>query len=157
MLSKNLGNEQDKDNEKNSDSDNIKINNIQSKSITQINYMNNNNESDYLEKRFTTDERCAKYIIEGSDLLELYHLMKGLESIYLDLSTHTIGISITNEKAIFFCLSYERIHDVKSFFYFLKNIKHITPLNVKSVKNHFLTPFKFGFNSFLELLYYLNL
>ena len=150
MLSKNLGNEQDKDNEKNSDSDNIKINNIQSKSITQINYMNNNNESDYLEKRFTTDERCAKYIIEGSDLLELYHLMKGLESIYLDLSTHTIGISITNEKAIFFCLSYERIHDVKSFFHLSKNIKHITPLNVKSVKNHFLTPFKFGFNSFFR-------
>ena len=52
MLSKNLGNKQDKDNEKNSDSDNIKINNIQSKSITQINYMNNNIESDYLEKRF---------------------------------------------------------------------------------------------------------
>ncbi len=52
MFSKNLGNEQDKDNEKNSDSDNIKINNIQSKSITQINYMNNNIESDYLEKRF---------------------------------------------------------------------------------------------------------
>lgn len=52
MFSKNLGNEQDKDNEKNSDSDNIKINNIQSKSITQINYMNNNIETDYLEKRF---------------------------------------------------------------------------------------------------------
>ena len=52
MFSKNLGNEQDKDNEKNSDSDNIKINNIQSKSITLINYMNNNIESDYLEKRF---------------------------------------------------------------------------------------------------------
>ena len=52
MFSKNLGNEQDKDNEKNFDYDNIKINNIQSKSITQINYMNNNIESDYLEKRF---------------------------------------------------------------------------------------------------------
>ena len=83
--------------------------------------------------------------------------MKGLESIYLDLSTHTIGISITKEKASFFCLSYERIYDVKSFFHLSKNIKHITPLNVKSVKNHFLTSFKFGFNSFLELLYYLNL
>ena len=36
----------------------------------------NDGESDYLEKKFTTDEKCAKYIIEGSDLIELFHLMK---------------------------------------------------------------------------------
>ena len=134
-------------NSKNSESGNININNIQSKSVSQINQINDE-ESDYLEKRFTTDEKCAKYIIEGSDLFELYHLMKGLEPIYYDISTHTIGISMTNEKALFFCLAYENIHDSKSLIHLSKNIKHMTILNIKSVKNHFLTPFKYGFNSF---------
>ena len=134
-------------NSKNSESGNININNIQSKSISQINQMNDG-ESDYLEKKFTTDEKCAKYIIEGSDLIELFHLMKGLEPLYGDISTHTIGISMTNEKALFFCLAYENIHDSKSITHLSKNIKHMTLLNIKSVKNHFLTPFKNGFNSF---------
>ena len=135
--------------EKNSESDdNIQINN-KLKLISDINQINDE-ESDYLEKKFTTDERCAKYIIEGSDLLELYHLMKGLESNYIDLSSHTFGISITNEKALFFCFSYEKIHDSKSLIHLSKNIKHMTILNVKSVKNHFMTPFKLGFNSFFR-------
>ena len=135
-------------NSKNSESSNININNIQSKSLSQINQIDDD-ESNYLEKKFTTDEKCARYIIEGSDLVELFHLMKGLESYYNgDLSNHSLGISMTNEKALFFGLDYENINDTKSLAYLSKNIKHMTILNIKSVKNHFLTPFRYGFNSF---------
>ena len=133
---------------KNSESSNININNIQSKSLSQINHLNDS-EPDYLEKKFTTDEKGARYIIEGSDLVELFHLMKGLESNYNgDFSTHSLGISMTNEKALFFDLNYENIKDTKSLVHFSRNIKSMTTLNIKSVKNHFLTPFKYGFNSF---------
>ena len=133
---------------KNSESSNININNIQSKSLSQINQLNDS-EPDYLEKKFTTDEKGARYIIEGSDLVELFHLMKGLESNYNgDFSTHSLGISMTNEKALFFDLNYENIKDTKSLVHFSRNIKSMTTLNIKSVKNHFLTPFKYGFNSF---------
>ena len=133
---------------KNSESSNININNIQSKTLSQINQINDN-ESDYLEKKFTTDEKCARYIIEGSDLVQLFHLMKGLQWNYNgDLSTHSLGISMTNEKAIFFSLAYENIKDSKSLPHISRNIKYMINLNIKSVKNHFLTPFKYGFNSF---------
>ena len=135
-------------NSKNSESSNININNIQSKSLSQINQIEDN-ESDYLEKKFTTDEKCARYLIEGTDLVQLFTLMKGLEAIYNgDLSTHSLGISMTNEKAIFFSLAYENIKDSKSLKHIARNIKFISKLNIKSVKNHFLTPFKYGFNSF---------
>ena len=143
-------NNDEEEDEKNSDLVSLDINNIQSKSISQINHMNEEN-SEYLEKKFTTDDKCAKYIIEGSDLVELYHLMKGLEPLYYDLSTQTIGISMTNEKALFFILAYEKIQDCKSLSHLSRCIKHMTPLNIKSVKNHFLTPFKYGFNSFYRV------
>ena len=133
---------------KNSESSNININNIQSKSLSQINQLNDS-EPDYLEKKFTTDEKGARYIIEGSDLVELFHLMKGLESNYNgDFSTHSLGISKKKKKALFFDLNYENIKDTKSLVHFSRNIKSMTTLNIKSVKNHFLTPFKYGFNSF---------
>ena len=143
-------NNDEEEDEKNSDLVSLDINNIQSKSISQINHMNEEN-SEYLEKKFTTDDKCAKYIIEGSDLVELYHLMKGLEPLYYDLSTQTIGISMTNEKALFFILAYEKIQDCKSLSHLSRCIKHMTSLNIKSVKNHFLTPFKYGFNSFYRV------
>lgn len=141
-ISKSLFNEND--NEKDPDSSNININNLQSKSVSQISEEN----SDYLEKKFKTDEKCAKYLIEGNDLLELYQLMKGMEYIYQSFSTSSIGISMINDKALFFSLSYENIQDTKSITHLSKNIKHITELTVKCVKNHYLTPFKYGFNSF---------
>ena len=75
--------------------------------------------------------------------------MKGLQWNYNgDLSTHSLGISMTNEKAIFFSLAYENIKDSKSLPHISRNIKYMINLNIKSVKNHFLTPFKYGFNSF---------
>ena len=141
-ISKSLFNENNS--EKDQDSSNININNLQSKSVSQISEEN----SDYLEKKFKTDEKCAKYLIEGNDLLELYQLMKGMEYIYQSFSTSSIGISMINDKALFFSLSYENIQDTKSITHLSKNIKHITELTVKCVKNHYLTPFKYGFNSF---------
>ena len=76
--------------------------------------------------------------------------MKGLDPINLNNSIQSIGISMTNEKALFFSLDYDNIHETKSIIHLSRNIKHITPLNIKSVKDHFLTPFKYGFNSFFR-------
>ena len=128
----------------------MNINNVQSNSMSQINQLNEE-ESDFLEKKFQTDEKSARYIIEGSDLQELNTLMRGLESMYnYDLSEHSIGISMTNDKALFYSLAYEKIKDLKSFSNLSKAIKFRTLLNIKSIKNHFLTPFKYGFNSFFR-------
>ena len=133
----------------NDDSSNIviHINNEQSKSLSEMNQINEE-ESDYLEKRFQMDENCAKYVIEGNDLLLLYYLMKGLEPLYSDFSTHSISINMTNEKALFFSLDYKNIKEVNSFEHLSQNIQHMTYLNIKSIKDHFLTPFKYGFSSF---------
>ena len=141
-ISKNLLNENDSD--KDPDSSNININNVQSKSLSQINEDN----SDYLEKKFQTDEKCAKYLIEGNDLFELYQLMKGMEYIYMNFASSSIGISMINDKALFFSISFENIQDTKSIIHLSKNIKHMTSLTLKCIKNHYLTPFKYGFNSF---------
>ena len=147
-ISKNFFNELE--NQNNSDSSNMNINNVQSNSMSQINQLNEE-ESDFLEKKFQTDEKSARYIIEGSDLQELNTLMRGLESMYnYDLSEHSIGISMTNDKALFYSLAYEKIKDLKSFSNLSKAIKFRTLLNIKSIKNHFLTPFKYGFNSFFR-------
>lgn len=132
--------------EKNSNLSDINIiNDIQSKSD-----IISEEESDYLEKKFQTNEQWAKYMIEGSDLLELYHLMKGVESYYSD-SMQGIGISMTNDKALFFCLDYDKITNFKSFDKLSKCIKHMTLISIKCVKDHRITPFTHGFNSFFRL------
>lgn len=132
--------------EKNSNLSDINIiNDIQSKSD-----IISEEESDYLEKKFQTNEQWAKYMIEGSDLLELYHLMKGVESYYSD-SMQGIGISMTNDKALFFCLDYDKITSFKSFDKLSKCIKHMTLISIKCVKDHRITPFTHGFNSFFRL------
>ena len=139
------------ENDKSSDSSkvNIHINNIPSKSKFERHNVYEE-ESNYLEKRFLTDENGAKYIIENNDLLQLYYLMKGMEPLYFDFSSQSIGISMTNDKALFYSLAYENIKDTKSIEHISKNIKHMTILNIKSVKNHFLTDFRYGFNAFYK-------
>ena len=76
--------------------------------------------------------------------------MKGMEPLYFDFSSQSIGISMTNDKALFYSLAYENIKDTKSIEHISKNIKHMTILNIKSVKNHFLTDFRYGFNAFYK-------
>ena len=140
--SRNTGEDSDGDND---DSSTSKNNNNK---IENNNNINNDFENDYLENKFMIDQKCAKYIIEGIDLVDLYYFMKGLEYLYDDFSTHNIGISFTNEKGFFYCPAMERIHDGRYYENLSKNINQQMRINIKSVKDHFLTPFKYGFNSF---------
>ena len=137
----NGNNEEDSFQNKNSETNNKNDNKDKEK-------LNNEFENEYLEKKFMTDQKCAKYIIEGNDLVDLYYFMKGLDLLYNDFSTHNIGISFTNEKALFYCPAMERIHDGRNYENLSKNINQQIKLNIKSAKDHFLTPFKNGFNSF---------
>ena len=145
LIKKNFFN--DINNEK-SDSSNIIINNNQSQSISQKNALN---DEEYLEKKFKTDEKCAKYMIEGRDLIELYTLMKGLESFCLENPVLSLGISMDNSNALLYRLAYENIKNTKSIKHISKNIRHMTMLKIKSVKDHSCTPFKHGFNSFYRI------
>jgi len=131
-------------------SKNVKINNEQEKSNLKANNTQNNydSESEFLENKFMTDLNYAKYIIEGNDLIDLYYFMKGLDTIYNDLSMHEIGISMCNEKAFFFCPNLSNIHDGRYYEILSKNLNHQIKLNIKSVKDHNITPFRNGFNSF---------
>lgn len=132
------------------DSKNVKINNEQEKSNLKRNNTQNNydSESEFLENKFMTDLNYAKYIIEGNDLVELYYFMKGLDALYNDLSMHEIGISMCNEKAYFICPNLSNIHDGRYYEILSKNINQQIKLNIKSVKDHSITPFSNGFNSF---------
>jgi hypothetical protein len=134
----------------NSESKNVKINNEQEKSNLKGNNSQNyyDSESEFLEKKFMTDLDYAKYIIEGNDLVDLYYFMKGLDLLYNDGSMHEIGISICNENAFFFCPNLKNIHDGRYIEILSKNINQQIKLNIKCVKDHYLTPFKLGFNSF---------
>ena len=131
-----------------SESKNVKINNDQEKSNLKPNY---DSESEFLEKQFMTGLDDAKYIIEGSDLVELYYFMKGLDSIYNDNFTQEIGISMCNEKTFFFCPNLKNIYDGRYYEILSKNINQQIKLNIKCVKDHFLTPFINGFNSFYRV------
>ena len=52
------------------------------------------------------------------------------------------------KKVFFYCPAMERIHDGRYYENLSKNINQQMRINIKSVKDHFLTPFKYGFNSF---------
>ncbi len=135
----------------NSESKNVKINNEQEKSNLKRNNSQNyyDSESEFLEKKFMTDLNYAKYIIEGNDLVDLYYFMKGLEILNNnDLSMHEIGISMCNERAFFFCPNLKNIHDGRYIEILSRNISQQIKLNIKCVKDHFITPFRYGFNSF---------
>ena len=135
----------------NSESKNVKINNEQEKSNLKRNNSQNyyDSESEFLEKKFMTDLNYAKYIIEGNDLADLYYFMKGLEILNNnDLSMHEIGISMCNERAFFFCPNLKNIHDGRYIEILSRNISQQIKLNIKCVKDHFITPFRYGFNSF---------
>jgi hypothetical protein len=135
---------QKKDSEINSKNNN---NTKQKENIQLKNDNNNEFESMYLEQKFMMDHRCAKYIIEGTDLVDLYYFMKGLDILYNDFSAHIIGISFINEKAFFYCPAIEKILDGRNYENLSSNINQQMKINIKSVKDHFLTPFKYGFNS----------
>ena len=135
----------------NSESKNVKINNEQEKNNLKRNNSQNyyDSESEFLEKKFMTDLNYAKYIIEGNDLVDLYYFMKGLEILNNnDLSMHEIGISMCNERAFFFCPNLKNIHDGRYIEILSRNISQQIKLNIKCVKDHFITPFRYGFNSF---------
>ena len=135
----------------NSESKNVKINNEQEKSNLKRKNSQNyyDSESEFLEKKFMTDLNYAKYIIEGNDLVDLYYFMKGLEILNNnDLSMHEIGISMCNERAFFFCPNLKNIHDGRYIEILSRNISQQIKLNIKCVKDHFITPFRYGFNSF---------
>lgn len=132
-----------------------KVDNRQEESNEDINYnLNNKNyeelDNGFLENKFLTDKNCAKYIIEGSDLIDLYYFLKGLDSLYDNFSSHYIGISICNDKALFFCPNLDNIHKLDNFDIVSKNINQQIKLNIKSVKDHFGTPIRNGLNSFYK-------
>ena len=134
----------------NSESKNVKINNEQEKTNLKRNNSQNyyDSESEFLEKKFMTDLNYAKYMIEGNDLVDLYYFMKGQDILYNNTPMHEIGISMCNEKAFFFCPNLNNIHDGRYIEILSKNISQQIKLNIKCVKDHYITPFKNGFNSF---------
>ena len=74
--------------------------------------------------------------------------MKGLNLLYDDLSTHNIGISFTNDKALFFCLNMENLNSGEYLDKISSNISQQLRLNIKSLKNPSFTNLPYGFNSF---------
>jgi hypothetical protein len=104
--------------------------------------------NEYLEQKFMMDIKSSKYMIEGQYLGDLFFFMKGLELLYDNFSTHNIGISMTNDKAIFFCPCMERIRNSRYIEELSKNINQQLKLNIKSLINHSFTPFSNGFNAF---------
>ena len=105
-------------------------------------------ESIYLEKKFLMEPHSAKYLIEGQFLGELYFFMKGLSSLYDNFSTHYIGISMTTDKALFFCPNMNEIRNGKYIEELSKNINQQLLLNIKSIVNSSFTALPCGFNSF---------
>ena len=87
-------------------------------------------------------------MIEGQYLVDLYYFMKGVQSLYDNLATLNIGISMTDDKALFFIPCMERIKTGKYIEELSKNISQQLRLNIKSLINHSFTPFTYGFNSF---------
>ena len=123
------------------------------KNKNEINEYQKNQESErsqgeYLEKKFMTELKSAKYMIEGQYLVDLYYFMKGVQSLYDNLATLNIGISMTDDKALFFIPCMERIKTGKYIEELSKNISQQLRLNIKSLINHSFTPFTYGFNSF---------
>ena len=115
-------------------------------------YQNNQefeqSQTEYLEKKFMMDIKSARYMIEGQYLGDLYFFMKGVELLYDNFATHNIGISMTNDKALFFIPCIERIRNGRYIEELSKNINQQLKLNIKSLINHSFTPFSNGFNSF---------
>lgn len=87
-------------------------------------------------------------MIEGQYLGDLFYFMKGLESLYDNFSMHNIGISMTNDKALFFCPAMANIRNTRYIEELSKNINQQLKLNIKSLINHSFTPFSNGFNAF---------
>jgi hypothetical protein len=110
-------------------------------------------QNEILEKIFSIELRSAKYMIEGRDLMDLYSFMRGLDILYDGLATHNIGISMTNDKALFFCLAMENINSARYLDSISKNITQQLRLNIKSLMNHSFTDFTYGFNSFYRTKY----
>ena len=104
--------------------------------------------NEFLENKFTMELKSSKYMIEGQNLLDLYTFMKGLNLLYDDLSTHNIGISFTNDKALFFCLNMENLNSGEYLDKISSNISQQLRLNIKSLKNPSFTNLPYGFNSF---------
>jgi hypothetical protein len=111
-----------------------------------------NDEEDFLEKKFLADEKFAKYLIEGKNLTNLYCFMRGLTNYYETFSTdfnlHNVGISLNDEKGLFYCLDMDNIQDTKHIEEVAKNIQQMLKIDIRCLKNHSLTYFKYGFNSF---------
>ena len=101
-----------------------------------------------LEQEFMMDIKSSKYMIEGQYLGDLFYFMKGLESLYDNFSMHNIGISMTNDKALFFCPDMSNIRNTRYIEELSKNINQQLKLNIKSLINHSFTPFSNGFNAF---------
>ena len=116
------------------------------------NYENNHNyeelESIYLEKKFLMEPYSAKYLIEGQFLLDLYFFMKGINLLYENFSTHNIGISMTSDRALFYCPNLEKIRTGKYIEEFSKNLNQQLKINIKSIVNSSFTALPNGFNSF---------
>ena len=150
---KSKNNDKNKNNDssgENASEKNDKINSKENKN----NFINENNqnygesESIYLEKKFMMDQHSSKYLIEGQFLGDLYFFMKGLNLLYDNFSTHNIGISMTSDKALFFCPNMEQIRNTKYIEELSKNINQQLILNIKSVVNTSFTALPYGFNSF---------
>ena len=151
----NDNNDNDKDNDlslENSESESKNNSNSKEKENQKQNNNNqkNNNESQNidLQKKFTMELNSAKYIIEGSDLSDLYCFMKGIDLLYDDFSTNNIEISLTNDKAFILCPNMQKIKYGRYIESLSKNINQQIKLNIKSVINHSFTPLAHGFNSF---------
>ena len=157
----NITNDKSKDNDNVNDpsnEDNSEINNKKSiKNVEKTKLKTNKNKynqeyeesnNEYLEQKFMMDIKSAKYMIEGPYLGELFYFMRGLEFIYDNFSTHNIGISMTNDKALFYCPAMEKINNGRYIEELSKNINQQLRLNIKSLINHSFTPFANGFNSF---------
>ena len=142
-------------NNDNSDINSKKENKENEKEINKMEaneYQNNQefeqSQTEYLEKKFMMDIKSARYMIEGQYLGDLYFFMKGVELLYDNFATHNIGISMTNDKALFFIPCIERIRNGRYIEELSKNINQQLKLNIKSLINHSFTPFSNGFNSF---------
>ena len=94
------------------------------------------------------EPHSSKYLIEGQFLLDLYFFMKGINLLYENFSTHNIGISMTNDRALFYCPNLEKIRTGKYIEEFSKNLNQQLKINIKSIVNSSFTALPNGFNSF---------
>ena len=145
-----IDNDNDSSIDKNSEFDS-KNNNKEKKNKNNNNQNNNKyyeSQNNNLQKKFTMELNSAKYIIEGSELWDLYCFMKGIDLLYDDFATNNIEISLTNDKAFILCPNMQKIKYGRYIEDLSKNINQQIKLNIKSVINHSFTPLAHGFNSF---------